>query len=618
MPYASIDELPDNIKKLSASKQRQWMHVWNSAHKRCTDKGGSSKSCESRAFAQANGVVLAAKHSAEFASWDAAYMNDLPDSAFLYVEPGGKKDKTGKTTPRSKRHLPYRDAAGKIDLAHLRNAISRLGQGKTLSGISDSLKATLQRKAQRLLNASHSGEVAEFAGGFDPIELAAPITDPIFVDDEEGIVYRPGLLFRAGDYPDKNFSLTPDELRAAVDAFDQAIPVDLQHESTVLDGMLGEVVSVECSEDGTELHGLVALPKWLDTVLPHRKVSSTWDRATKRMVGLALVRTPRVSDAALLSAFAWDQAEEADQTDEEHALNAVAALFAKRHDTNEGQSVIQALHDVSARGGAVCKRPKTAMSSSHEATAVQKVHDIASEHGAQCSEKTDNGRAFPYFGRRHKAPTNKEVTSMSKVEDLMRKLAAVFAEAEAADEGNGDGDGAPQPKPAEAPKKTAPMAADTAAFDAERTQMLARQNQLEAENARLRAERIQERAEAFATEQITKKRAFPPEHDSMVAIYVQMATDDVTLGPVKMSDGKTESRVDRLAAAYAARPEHLLDEETIRDGLYKLTAFGQTVKGAAPTGEGKPMSAERREALLRMTDLGSSVLAERTNGEGRR
>ena len=48
--------------------------------------------------------------------------NDLPDSDFAYIEPGGKKDKDGKTTPRSLRHFPIMDAA------HVRNALARASQ----------------------------------------------------------------------------------------------------------------------------------------------------------------------------------------------------------------------------------------------------------------------------------------------------------------------------------------------------------------------------------------------------------------------------------------------------------------------------------------------------------
>lgn len=62
------------------------------------------------------------------AVWSTAFINNLPDSSFAYIEPGGKKDKEGKTVPRSKRHFPYKDASGKVDLPHLRNALARAPQ----------------------------------------------------------------------------------------------------------------------------------------------------------------------------------------------------------------------------------------------------------------------------------------------------------------------------------------------------------------------------------------------------------------------------------------------------------------------------------------------------------
>lgn len=49
-------------------------------------------------------------------------INDLPDDAFAYIEPGGQKDESGKTVPRSKRHFPIHDAA------HVRNALARASQ----------------------------------------------------------------------------------------------------------------------------------------------------------------------------------------------------------------------------------------------------------------------------------------------------------------------------------------------------------------------------------------------------------------------------------------------------------------------------------------------------------
>lgn len=49
-------------------------------------------------------------------------INDLPDSDFAYIEPGGSKDSSGRTVPRSLRHFPVHDAA------HVRNALARAPQ----------------------------------------------------------------------------------------------------------------------------------------------------------------------------------------------------------------------------------------------------------------------------------------------------------------------------------------------------------------------------------------------------------------------------------------------------------------------------------------------------------
>jgi len=82
------------------------------------------------------------------AEWTTAYINDLPDSAFAYVEPGEKED--GKTVPRSKRHFPIRDADGKLDPAHVRNALARLPQSSLSSAAKGKVRAKVQAAAKEL------------------------------------------------------------------------------------------------------------------------------------------------------------------------------------------------------------------------------------------------------------------------------------------------------------------------------------------------------------------------------------------------------------------------------------------------------------------------------------
>lgn len=82
------------------------------------------------------------------AVWTTQYVNDLPDSCFLFIKPGGKKDADGKTVPRSLRMFPYKNANGQVDLPHLRNAVARIPQAK---GIDAGKKRSLQERARRLL-----------------------------------------------------------------------------------------------------------------------------------------------------------------------------------------------------------------------------------------------------------------------------------------------------------------------------------------------------------------------------------------------------------------------------------------------------------------------------------
>jgi hypothetical protein len=184
-------------------------------------------------------------------------------------------------------------------------------------------------------------------------------------------VVREGKIFEAGNYPDKNFEMTPDELRRAAAAF-QPVPIDLEHTPTVLDGKLGMLEAVRVSSDGRTLFGTVRLPRWLDDLLKdgERKVSCTWLAATKRLQKLALVMNPRVSDAALMT------------------------CFAQRHDTVHGQSLLQQLHDQTARTGAICLPPPGAADfhSQHERNGIQAVHDVTVAHGAMCAPRT--GSAF--------------------------------------------------------------------------------------------------------------------------------------------------------------------------------------------------------------------------------
>lgn len=92
--------------------------------------------------------TLAVKGIGFKAEWDAAYINNLPDSAFAIVLPGGEKDDQGKTVPRNLRLLPHHNAQGAIDMPHLRNALSREPQADMSEAQHAAAHAHLQRHAE--------------------------------------------------------------------------------------------------------------------------------------------------------------------------------------------------------------------------------------------------------------------------------------------------------------------------------------------------------------------------------------------------------------------------------------------------------------------------------------
>lgn len=72
-------------------------------------------------------------------------INDLPDSDFAYIEPGGEKDADGKTVPRSLRHYPIHDEP------HVRNALARAA-AEIAHGDTDA--ADIARKAMPAIKAA--------------------------------------------------------------------------------------------------------------------------------------------------------------------------------------------------------------------------------------------------------------------------------------------------------------------------------------------------------------------------------------------------------------------------------------------------------------------------------
>jgi len=99
------------------------------------------------------------------AVWSTAFINDLPDSAFLHIEAGGKKDEDGKTVPRSLRHFPVRNQDGDLDVPHLRNAISRAPQAKLPKEVIERVQAEARRLLEEVQKAERPRRRADHPQG---------------------------------------------------------------------------------------------------------------------------------------------------------------------------------------------------------------------------------------------------------------------------------------------------------------------------------------------------------------------------------------------------------------------------------------------------------------------
>jgi hypothetical protein len=141
------------------------------------------------------------------AVWDSSFISKLPDTSFLHVEAGGKK-KNGITHPVSLRHFPVKDAAGKVDLPHLRNALARIPQSKLPQAVKDDCTARAKKmlEAEKPTNKSafeSSGRLirkADEPAGIKLHRITAVVLEPCTAEatkDTQGDYYTEEDIFVA-------------------------------------------------------------------------------------------------------------------------------------------------------------------------------------------------------------------------------------------------------------------------------------------------------------------------------------------------------------------------------------------------------------------------------------
>lgn len=101
-----------------------------------------------------------------------ADLNDLPDSAFAYIEPGGKKDDEGKTTPRSLRHFAIHDKA------HADAAAARIAQGAKFGDKAKAKVEAAQRKFGEKVSKDMGPELDGDPDVMDALDVTVPLAEP--------------------------------------------------------------------------------------------------------------------------------------------------------------------------------------------------------------------------------------------------------------------------------------------------------------------------------------------------------------------------------------------------------------------------------------------------------
>ena len=449
------------------------------------------------------------------------------------------------------RLFPIRNQQDVHDAAHL------IGKAKNPEAVKRRIIAIARRKGFSIPDAwKEKGDakmsVAEFSIGDGS-------------DDGEWVLYPDSLLFTEGQWEDKNFEMSREELFLAAEQFSEPVPIDLEHVPTVLDGKLGEVRSVRVSEDATQLFGTVAIPKWLDKVLGDapKRVSCQWDRATKTLAKLALTGRPRIEGAALFAAFAEAQ------------------FAAPRHSTPQGRSTMQAIHDYAAGSGAVCDPDNSPQFvSGRERSGLQKVHDMAVDHGASCSVMSGSSATY----------SATHPTQESAMPDESNKVA--------------------EEKPAATETKETPAVvsfADSPEAKAMREEIEQLKNQVKAAQRR----QLFADAASFADGEIKESRALPTERDNLIALFVQASIDDAApqgaaTFSVKDEAGSIANRVALLKAWCAARPKHSLFKEQMAAGDFPEGSFVLFHKDKAV--ESEKLDRGEVDNLLSLTHTGQQAL----------
>jgi hypothetical protein len=383
------------------------------------------------------------------------------------------------------------------------------------------------------------------------------------------------VIFREGTYEFKDappYTMTREDILAVCADF-APVDIDDNHRPrtdangkpvppSIFKGKLGRITALTPKDDYSEFGGRAEVPKWLAGLYKDQPLgmSARFDRATKKIIDVALTHNPRITDAVLFAAFAEEEAMESGKPP--------AKTAAARHHTPHGQKALQYVHDITAHGGAVCHpdhspgakdaRFTAEFTADHESSTLQKVHDLTLGSGAACALYRSN------LGK------NKEWKPGQYYRTAVEAMPP-YAKYEPGNYALMNDDDAPKPEPS------------------------ARERELELRCRAAEAGKFAAEAVSFAKE--FSGSLVPDQARAALALYRLLAQDDQEHGgEATFSDDQGEKRLGRVALLrrlMGALPKHRLTEEVVpgNEALFALPSGGVPAAEADAEAERKRLEA---------------------------
>ncbi len=184
----TLQTCPWDVESMPDDPKQMWIGAWNAEWakgdklhddaRKIQARTAADKAVRDAGWVRVEGNWVNEKTGGvQETQWDSAYVTSLPDSSFAYVDDKGN------------RHLPYKDKSGKVDAAHVRNALARLNQ----TAISSEAKA--KAKAKLVTAAKSVGvDVSEGAPGNAQDDIIAVSLKESVYDQKTGILEKVCLI----------------------------------------------------------------------------------------------------------------------------------------------------------------------------------------------------------------------------------------------------------------------------------------------------------------------------------------------------------------------------------------------------------------------------------------